>query len=123
MKPRRKHLGEEIHQIDLQEQHRSFIAVRNNLQKSKKRQAKYADRGTKVTEFEIGDPVYYKKNQRKGKLDLKWKPYYRNSEKKGPVTYVIKNQLDGSTCKVHTEMLGLANVDDWQISKDENSRK
>lgn len=123
LKPRRKYLGEEFQQIALQEQHKSFVTVRNHLKKAKRRQAKYADRGTKAVEFQVGDPVYYKNNQRKGKLDLKWKPYYRVIEKRGPVSYIIKNQLDGSTCKVHAEMLRLANVDDWQMSKDAESRR
>ena len=123
LKPRRRYVGEEMHQIALQEQHKSFVAVRNHLRKAKKRQAKYADRGTKTIEFKVGDPVYYKNNQRKGKLDLKWKPYYRILEKRGLVTYVIKNQLNGSTCKVHAEMLRLANIEDWQISKDENDKR
>ena len=67
--------------------------------------------------------MYYKNNQRKSKLSLKWKPYYRILEKRGPVTYVIKNQLNGSTCKVHSEMLRLANIEDWQISKDETDKR
>ena len=54
---------------------------------------------------------------------MKWRPYYRILEKTGPVSYVIKNQLDGSTSQVHAEMLRLANTDDWQISKDETSRR
>ena len=54
---------------------------------------------------------------------MKWKPYYRILEKTGPVSYVIKNQLDGSTSKVHAEMLRLANIADWQISKDETCRR
>ena len=123
MKPRRKYLGEDYHQIALQEQHRAFVSVRNHLKKAKKRQAKYADKGTKEIEFQVGDPVFYKNNQRKGKLDLKWKPYYRIIEKKGPVSYVIKNQLDGTTSKVHAEMLRLAHINDWLISKDEENRR
>ena len=111
-----------MHQIALQEQHKSFVAVRNHLRKSKKRQAKYADRGIKTIEFKVGDPGYYKNNQRKGKLDMKWKPYYRILEKRDPVTYVIKNQLNGCTCKFHAEMLRLANIEDWQISKDETDK-
>ena len=47
MKPRRKYLGEDYHQIALQEQQEAFVSVRNHLKKAKKRQAKYADRGTK----------------------------------------------------------------------------
>ena len=107
----------------MQEQHKSFETVRTHLRKAKKKQARYADKGAKDIQFEVGDPVYYRNNQRKGKLDLKWKPFYRILEKKGPITYIIKNQLDGSTCKVHAEMLRLAKIDDWQISKDENQKR
>ena len=78
--------------------------------------------GTKMLDFEVGDPVFYKNNKRKGKLDVRWKPYYRIIEKKGPVSYVIKNQLDGSTSHVRTEMSSLAHVDEWQIANDERSR-
>ena len=94
MKPRRKYQGEELHQIALQEQHKSFTLVRKHLKKAKKTQAKYADRGTKEIEFKVNNTVYYRNNQRKGKLDCKWKPYYRKIEKTGPASYVIKNQLD-----------------------------
>ena len=53
LKPRRKYLGEESHQIALQEQHKSFVAVRNHLKKAKKRQAKYAEKGTKMVELKL----------------------------------------------------------------------
>ena len=122
LKPRRKYHGEESHQIILQEQHKAFVTVRNNLRKAKKRQTKYADRNTKVIEFEVGDPVYYRNNRIKNKFDLKWKPFYRIIEKKGPVTYLIKNQLDGSVSKVHAEMLRLANIEDWYVSKNAGQR-
>lgn len=115
MRPRRKYHGEDTHQIALQEQHRIFTLVRRHLKKAKKRQAKYADRGTKEVEFQVNDAVYYKNNQRRGKLDAKWRPFYRIIEKKGPATYVIKNQLDGSTAQVHAELLRAANVDEWDI--------
>ena len=49
------------------------------MKKVKQRQAKYADQSAK--HIEVSDPVYYKNHQRKGKLDLKWKPYYRIIEK------------------------------------------
>ena len=47
MKPRRKYLDEDYHQIALQKQHKAFVSVRNLLKKAKKRQEKYADRGNK----------------------------------------------------------------------------
>ena len=59
LKPRRKYLGEDYHQTVLQEQHKAFVSVRNHLKKAKKRQAKYADRGTKPIDYEVGDPVFY----------------------------------------------------------------
>ena len=93
------------------------IIVRTNLRKAKKRQANYADRGTKAVEFQVGDSVFYKSNQRKGKFDLKWKPYYRIIEKKGPVSYIIKKQLDGVTSKVHAEILRKANEDNGKYQK------
>ena len=71
LKPRRKYVGEDYHQIALQEQHKAFETVRTNLRKAKKRQAKYADRGTKAVRFQVKDSVFYKNNQRKGKLDFK----------------------------------------------------
>ena len=123
LKPCRKYQGEETRKTALQEQHKSLVTVRNNLKKAKKRQAKYANKNTKVVEFEVGDPVYYKNNQRKGKLDMKWKPFNRILERTGPVSYVIKNQLDGTTSKVHAEMLRLANIDDWQVPKTQDNRQ
>ena len=122
LQPRRKYVGEEYHQIALKEQHKSFVTVRNCLRKAKKRQAKYADRGTKEIEYKVGDPVYYK-NPRKGKFGMKYLPYYRIIEKKGPVSFVIKSQLDGSTTKAYAGDIRLANIDDWQISKDANNRR
>lgn len=122
LKPRRKYLGEDLHQIALQEQHKAFVTVRKNLKKAKKRQKKYADRGTQEVEFGVNDPVYYKNNQRKGKLDVKWKPYYRIMEKIGPVTYIIRNQLDGSTSRVHAELLRKAELDDWEIPRADDGR-
>ena len=113
MKPCRKYQGEELHQIALQEQHKSLTLVRKHLKKAKKTQAKYADRGIKKIKFQVTDTVYYKNNQRKGKLDCKWKPYYRIIENTGPASYVIKNQLDRSTSRVHAEMLRVANIDEW----------
>ena len=122
LKPGRKYHGEELHTITLQEQHKAFVTARNNLRKAKKRQANYADRNSKAVDFEIGDPVYYKNNRRMKKFDLKWKPFYRVIDKKGPVTNIIKNQLGGSTSKVHAEILRLANIEDWNISKNTGQR-
>ena len=67
MKPRRKYQGEDLYQIAMQEQHKSFTLVRQYLKKAKKHQAKYANQGTKrkKIEYEINDPVNYKTIKRK----------------------------------------------------------
>ena len=57
MKPRRKYLGEHYHQIALQEQHKPFVSVRNHVKKAKKRQAMYAEKGTKEIEFQVGKEI------------------------------------------------------------------
>ena len=106
LKPRRKYVGEEQHKIALQQQHKLFTLVHNHMKRAKKRQAKYGDRGSK----------------RRNKLEGKWQPYYRVVEKTSPVTYVIRNQLDGVAVKVHAEHLRLAKVEEWEIQTND-SRK
>ena len=123
LKPRRQYLGEEPHQVGLEQMHKSFMTVYNHMRKAKKRQAKYTDKNAKDVTFQVGDPVYLKKHQRANKLQGKWIPYYRILEKRSPVTYIIRNQLDGSTLKTHAEHLRLANLE-WETPKqDRNLRK
>ncbi|KAK6173844.1 hypothetical protein SNE40_017230 [Patella caerulea] len=118
LKPRRKYLGEEFHQIALENQHKAFLLVHKNLKKAKRRQAHYADKNSKAIAFEVGDPVYIKNHLRKSKLQSKWKPFYRIITKTGPLSFIVKNQLDGSTTKSHAEHLRLANLDNWDIPTD-----
>ena len=54
---------------------------------------------------------------------MKYLPYYRTIEKKCPVSFVIKIQLDGSTTKAYAGDIRLANIDDWQISKNASNRR
>ena len=104
------------------QENKAFVHVRNHLKKAKKRQARYADKKAKSVDFNVGDPVYYENKQRKGKLGQKWKPYYRVVEKTGPVSYIIRNQLDGTLSRVYAGDLMLANIDDWQVVKEKNRR-
>lgn len=122
LKPRRKYTGEDLHQIALKQQHKAFFQVHQNLKASRRRHVKYANKNASLVKFEVGDPVYYKNFQRKSKLESKWKPYYRIIKQTSPVSYVIKNQLNGSTTKVHAEHIRLANVDEWQIPVDKTNR-
>jgi hypothetical protein len=115
LKPRRKYMGEEAHMIALQQQHLSFTTVHNRLRKSKKRQLKYANRNRQMIELKVGDPVYLKNHKKSSKLDKKWVPFYRITEKLSPVTYKIRDQLNGTETKSHVQHLRLAPVGDWQI--------
>lgn len=47
--------------------------------------------------FHIGDSVYLKNHRRTGKLDKRWVPYYLIIEHTGPVSFIVKNQLNGTT--------------------------
>ena len=60
LKWRHRYYGEEPHKIGLQQQHKFFVLSHRHLKKAKKRQAKYANKNSQYTEFQVGDPVYLK---------------------------------------------------------------
>ncbi|XP_053391492.1 uncharacterized protein LOC128554262 [Mercenaria mercenaria] len=117
LKPRAKYHGEEFHKIVLQEQHSSFLTAYRHLKRSKRKYKAQVDKKAKDIKFEINDPVYYKNYQRKNKLDDRWKSHYRILEQKGPVTYLIKNQLDNSVVQVHADQIRLADIAEWPERK------
>ena len=123
LKPRRKYQGDDMHQISLEIQHESFMEVHRNLKKAKRTQAFYTDRKAKPVSFQIGDPVYYKNFNKKNKLDVRWRPYFRIIEKTSDVTFLIKNQLDVTTTKAHAEQLRLAKIDEWEIPKNDDGHR
>ena len=122
LKPRLKYQGEDLHQISLQEQHKAFMLVHSRFKKQKCWQAKYANKNCTDIQFKVGDLVFYRKHARTGKQDIKWETFYRVTECKSPVTYVIRNQLEGKTVKVHARHLKLAKVDNWEIPKTSEGR-
>ena len=87
LKPRHSYYGEEPHRIGLQQQHKSFVLVHRHLKEAKKRQAKYANKNSEYTEFQVGELVYLKQQQRKSKLEGRWCPYYRIIRKTSPVNF------------------------------------
>lgn len=122
LRPRRRYLGEDPHRIALEQQHKAFTTVHRILRRSKKRQAKYANRTAVDIDLKVGDPVYYRNNQRQSKLQSRWKPFYRIIEQTSPVTFKIKNQLDGKVTKAHKELLRFAKIDQWEIPKDDTGK-
>jgi hypothetical protein len=117
LRPRAKYHGEEYHKIALQEQHKSFLLAYKHLKHSKRKHKQQFDKKAKDIKFQINDPVYYKNFQRKNKLEDRWKSHYRIMEQKGPVTYLIKNQLDNSVVQVHADQIRLANITEWPERK------
>jgi transposase InsO family protein len=113
LQPRRRYMGEDQHQIALQEQHKAFVRVHRNMKAAKKRQKEIADRHSKEVRFEVGDSVYLKNHRRTNKLENKWTPYYRIIKQTGPLSFIVKNQLNGKTEKTHARHIRPANVE-WQ---------
>jgi hypothetical protein len=122
LKPRRKYMGEDPHKVALEQQHKAFLWVHSNRRKARTRRNKYANKNASDVVLQVGDPVFYRNHTRKSKLDPKWTPYFRILEQTSPVTFIIKNQLDGSTLKVHAQHLKLANVNTWDIPQQTNKR-
>ena len=115
LRPRRIYYGDEHHEIALQEMHRCFTLVRSNIKKARKVAIDRSLSKTKDVEFKVGDLVYYKNHHRRGKLDMRWRPYYVVVEKTGPVSYRIRDQLTGSVTKTHAEHLRAASIEEWEI--------
>ena len=67
---------------------------------------------TKDVEIKVGDLEYYKNHHKRGKLNVRWQPYYVVVEKTGSVSYRIKDQLTGSVTKAHAEHQGQAATED-----------
>ena len=63
----------------------------------------------------LADPVYYKNQRMQNLLDARWKPFHRIIAKRGPSSYLIQNQLDGSTIKAHAVDLNPVNLEEWDI--------
>ena len=123
LKPRHKYQGEEPHKIALEQQHKAFLLVHQNRRKAMKKRNQNINSKAKDVTLKIGDPVYYRNHARKSKLDPKWQPYYPILEQTSPVTFVIKNQLDGSTVKVHAQHLRYADINEWELPKDKTGKR
>ena len=115
LRPRRIYYGAEHHEIALQEMHRTFTLVRNNIRKVRKKGIEGSRSKTKDVKFKVGYLVYYKNHHKRGKLDVCWRPYYAVIENTGPVSYRIRNQLTGSVTKAHAEHLRAASIEEWEI--------
>lgn len=67
--------------------------------------------------------MFYKVHMRKGKLDQKWRPYYRIVEQTGSVNFVIWDQIGGKIKWVHTSDLKLVEIEEWDVPAREQRKK
>ena len=110
LKPRLKYMGEERHELSLQEQHKAFVMVHRNVRAAQNKNKALADKKSHDTEYKIGDSVYYKNHNMTSKLDDKWKTHYIIIDKLSPVSFLLKNQLMGKITKAHARDIRLANL-------------
>ena len=111
-----------MHKIALQQQHKSFTLVHRHMKEAKRKQKEYADRNSKEENFQIGDPVYLKNHRRTNKLDIKWRPFFRITDQTGKLSFVCRNQLDGTTTKTHARHMRHAKIDEWKVPRDTEGR-
>ena len=59
--------------------------------------------------------MYLKNNHKQDKLDPNWILHFRILQQTGSSSYIVKHQVTGTTRRVHTDHLRLANVDNqWE---------
>ena len=115
LRPRRRYTGEELHKIIIENQHRMYTQVHNRIRKSQAKSRDKANAKRTPVELQVGDPVYVRKHQRSGKLDQKWRAYFRITKKLTPTSFLVRNQLDGTQHKVHADHLVKAKIHEWTI--------
>ena len=73
-------MGEDHHRLII-EQHKTFVRAQDRIRCAQKKRNYAINKDRRKVE----DPVYYQAHNRQGKLDQKWRPYYRIVEKMSPV--------------------------------------
>ena len=103
-------MGEDHHKLIIERQHKIFAQARQRIACAQKRRNERVNKEREEISLGLGDPVYSKVNLRKGKLSPRWEPYYRIIEQRGPVTFIIWDQVSGKVKQAHANELKLAEV-------------
>ena len=123
LKPRRKYQGEEFHKIALENQHKTFMSVIKRMKDEKSKQNQEINAERKDKGLEVGDSVYYKNHVKSSKLENNWLTHFIIVEQTSPVSFVIRNQLNGKLVRAHANSLRLSNLE-WKVPKsDDKIRK
>ena len=88
------------------------------MRKAKETRNEFANRKRKLINFKVGDPVFLKNFTKSTKLDKNWLTHYTIIEKRGPVSFKVRNQMTGKVKRVHANSLRLANIA-WKTPKQE----
>ena len=62
----------------------SRYLVQDMIRRAQKKRNYAINKDRRKIELDVGDPVYYQAHNRQGKVDKKWRPYYRIVEKNEP---------------------------------------
>ena len=122
LQPRVRYYGDEHHRLAIQAQHLAMTVVRRNVTQARERMKRNHDSRARDIRFEVGDPVYLHNATRQHKTDVRWKPYYRIIQRLTPVNFLIRDQVTGTTEKVHSDRLRLANLD-WVLPPSDDSQR
>ena len=115
LRPTQRYLGDDYAKVALERQHETFMKMRRNMRKARKKQKRYHDKMATEVQYKITDPVYVHNDTRQTKLDDKWMTHFRIMESTGPVSFVVRNQLTGDVRRVHADSLRLADLTEWPM--------
>ena len=112
LSPKFRYHGDEYVPTMLENLHRSYCLVRQNLAASHEKNKLYYDLKSRNSNFKVGDLVYFHDPSiaatSSTKLACLWKPYHRVLKAYSNVTFLIKDQLSGTTKVVNAKNLRLA---------------
>ena len=120
LKPRTKYLGDEEHKLNLQRLHIAYTVTRDNIKRSQDKRLERENKTAKLTEFNVGDPVYLFNSGAPSKHSPRWLPYYRVVKQTGKVSYLVRDQISGKLKRVHAQHIKIAKLDKWVIPKRDN---
>ena len=76
LRPQRKYVGEDHHRLVIEQQHKIFVQAQQRMKRFQKRRNSIINKSHQEVKLHVGDPVYYRKHFRQGKLDSRWKLYF-----------------------------------------------
>ena len=117
LKPRRKYMGEDHHKLILDRRHKISAQAGRKIERAQKKRNKMVNQNRKKVELGIGEPVYNTAHTSQNKRHMRWRPYYRIVGKTGPVSFVIWDQISGTTKRVHAKDLKLVEIEKGKAPK------